>query len=204
MVPQKVKKTPAVFKKPLILLLTKLVPSKFCLNAIICSSFMDSETSGKGIPKSRGGRYRRMLGVSVEGDLLKAIDHDIMWNKEIISLPMCGGPGDGILLLQNIVLEIKKTANKNKAQYIQGDKRLEKQYERLQLLQSRNNEIECWYAICFYDNLTTKENKEQWKNTYSYRFFAVKSGEPYVMKQKDGLTYSEFKTHTKKDNVANF
>lgn len=142
-----------------------------------------------------GGRWNRQQSISVEGIFIKAVNDSKMWNKQIVALPLgIGIGGDAIFVLQQIIMEIKKT--KQPAQYIKGDKRLETQYQKLLELQNKNTDIECWYAICFYKDEGPKKNKEQWANLDNYRFFRTLP-EIYVMKKKDGLTWEQFVQHTK-------
>jgi len=119
----------------------------------------------------------RQNGVKAEGDLIK-----LLKERGVFSLSLSPNiPGDIIIPLKNIVIEVKRVKKSKVFSFSHSNKI--KQYKSLK--EYVNNGIKVYYAILFYDNINDGLNIDKW------RFFDYKD-ELYKMKFSEGKTFEYF------------
>ena len=119
----------------------------------------------------------RQNGVKAEGDLIK-----LLKERGIFSLSLSPNiPGDIIIPLKNIVIEVKRVKKSKTFSFSHPNKI--KQYKSLK--EYVNNGLNVYYAILFYDNINDGLNIDKW------RFFDYRD-EIYKMKLSEGKTFENF------------
>jgi len=119
----------------------------------------------------------RQNGIKAEGDLIK-----LLKERGIFSLSLSPNiPGDIIIPLKNIVIEVKRVKKIKTFSFSQPNKI--KQYKSLK--EYVNNGLNVYYAILFYDNINDGLNIDKW------RFFDYRD-EIYKMKLSEGKTFENF------------
>jgi len=119
----------------------------------------------------------RQNGVKAEGDLIK-----LLKERGIFSLSLSPNiPGDIIIPLKNIVIEVKRVKKIKTFSFSQPNQI--EQYKNLK--EYVNNGLRVYYAILFYDNINDGLNIDKW------RFFDYRD-EIYKMKLSEGKTFENF------------
>jgi len=119
----------------------------------------------------------RQNGVKAEGDLIK-----LLKERGIFSLSLSPNiPGDIIIPLKNIVIEVKRVKKIKTFSFSQPNQI--DQYNNLK--EYVNNGLNVYYAILFYDNIKDGLNINKW------RFFDYRD-ELYKMKLSEGKTFENF------------
>jgi len=119
----------------------------------------------------------RQNGIKAEGDLVK-----LLKERGIFSLSLSSNiPGDIIIPLKNIVIEVKRVKKIKTFSFSQPNKI--KQYKSLK--EYVNNGLNVYYAILFYDNINDGLDINKW------RFFDYRD-KLYKMKLSEGKTFENF------------